>query len=284
VPWADVVKQPFLSGLNFNFNKFTGSIPQELFGSTMLTSLQLAANNFSGTLSSAVARLTALTALLINSNMLSGTVPSAISALSALEVLYLSANNFSGTLPALAPLTALTNLRVFQNQFVGADFSNFKVPTTCILESGNDTNCLPNCPAPCCAGSANVSCNAATPATTVATTTTTTTRALNGSSSGGAPAPVESAGGLSTGAIVGIACGVTAIGLVALGVGLWYAGVFKRKSEAVDHDPDFPQLFVPLSMRDASPVYSNIPESPPPSTKGYAELPLTNDAPMPSAP
>lgn len=291
IPWRDLVDQPFLVSVNLNANKFTGTIPQELYSMTTLTNLQFATNNISGTFSNELGQLTRLTALLVSNNELSGTVPTTIARLTALEILYLSGNSFSGALPALAPLASLSNLRVFQNQLVGSDFSNFKVPATCYLEFGNDTNCFPNCPAPCCMTSLNMSCSAvqATPvssqqagASTLSdTTTSATTATTTAVPPVSAPPP---GGGLSVGAIVGIACGVTAAALIALIVGLWFGGVFKRPEVEYEDDPNFPTLFVPLSVSQASPVYSNIPEGPVPSTSGYAELPRQSDGAGPSAP
>jgi hypothetical protein len=293
IPWRDLADQPFLISVNLNANKFTGTIPEEVYSMTKLTNLQFATNNISGTLSNDIGKLTKLTALLVSNNELSGTVPTTITMLGALETLYLSGNSFSGTLPALAPLGSLSNLRVFQNQLVGSDFSDFKVPATCILEFNNDTNCFPNCPAPCCMTSLNMSCNVvqatSTPVQQIASTVTVSDTTTSTTTSTTAVVPPVSApspgGGLSVGAIVGIACGVTAAALIALIVGLWFGGVFKRPEVEYEEDPNFPTLFVPLSVSQASPVYSNIPEGPLPSTNGYAELPRQSDGGVgPSAP
>ncbi|XP_027931851.1 probable LRR receptor-like serine/threonine-protein kinase RFK1 isoform X2 [Vigna unguiculata] len=114
-----LAKLPFLREVDFAYNCFTGSIPEE-WASMKLTSISLLVNRLSGEIPKHLGNFTALTYLMLEANQFSGAVPPELGKLINLQTLVLSSNQLTGNLPlTLAGLQNLTDFRINDNNFTG---------------------------------------------------------------------------------------------------------------------------------------------------------------------
>ncbi|TKY60083.1 LRR receptor serine/threonine-protein kinase RFK1 [Spatholobus suberectus] len=114
-----LVKLPYLKGVDFALNYLSGTIPKE-WSSTKLTSISLFVNHVSGEIPKELGSITTLTYLNLEANQFSGVVPPELGSLSNLQTLVLSSNKLSGKLPVtFAKLQNLTDFRISDNSFIG---------------------------------------------------------------------------------------------------------------------------------------------------------------------
>ena len=109
-----------LVGLNLGSNSLVGTIPSALGNWASLTTLYLGGNFLTGTIPSSVSTLTVLRGLYLHSNNLKGSIPESISALSLLQYIYLNSNSFSGSIPTtIVTLRALEDITLSTNNLSG---------------------------------------------------------------------------------------------------------------------------------------------------------------------
>ncbi|XP_017436751.1 probable LRR receptor-like serine/threonine-protein kinase RFK1 isoform X1 [Vigna angularis] len=114
-----LAKLPFLQDVDFAYNCFTGSIPEE-WASMKLASISLLVNRLSGEIPKHLENFTTLTYLMLEANQFSGAVPPELGRLINLQTLVLSSNQLTGNLPlTLAGLQNLTDFRINDNYFTG---------------------------------------------------------------------------------------------------------------------------------------------------------------------
>ncbi|ESW19974.1 hypothetical protein PHAVU_006G170500 [Phaseolus vulgaris] len=114
-----LAKLPFLREVDFAYNCFTGSIPEE-WASMKLTSISLLVNRLSGEIPKHLGNFTSLTYLMLEGNQFSGAVPPELGKLINLQTLVLSSNQLTGNLPlTFAGLQNLTDFRINDNNFTG---------------------------------------------------------------------------------------------------------------------------------------------------------------------
>ncbi|KAI9072473.1 hypothetical protein K1719_045568 [Acacia pycnantha] len=85
--------------IDLSANILSGEIPNELFGTSQIQTLNLSRNKLTGKIPKEIGDLTNLESLDLSYNKLSGEIPSTISNLSFLAYLNLSYNNFIGQIP-----------------------------------------------------------------------------------------------------------------------------------------------------------------------------------------
>ncbi|KAF5464162.1 hypothetical protein F2P56_014258 [Juglans regia] len=90
---------PELEHLYLQGNKFTGSIPEVLFNSSSLLTLDMRDNSFSGSISIEIKQLQDLKVLLLSGNRFTGIIPNQLCLLKMISIMDLSKNAFSGTIP-----------------------------------------------------------------------------------------------------------------------------------------------------------------------------------------
>ncbi|CAN6466045.1 unnamed protein product [Victoria cruziana] len=99
-------------------NKLSGSIPAELFSSSMvLIHILFDDNQFTGEIPSTVCLIKTLEVLRLDRNSLTGSVPSNLNNLTGITELNLAGNNLTGTLPNLTGITTLNYLDLSNNSF-----------------------------------------------------------------------------------------------------------------------------------------------------------------------
>jgi hypothetical protein len=109
-----------LSGtLNIGKNGFTGTLPEELYTLTNLTSLDLSNTNLRGEISSDIGALSRLIHFVAGNTEMSGTLPEQLFSLGELHTLDLSFGNFTGSLSE--SFSNLTNIDVAQLHNNGFD-------------------------------------------------------------------------------------------------------------------------------------------------------------------
>jgi hypothetical protein len=121
-----------LQVIDLDFNNFSGSIPNEIYGLANLRQLDLNDNKLSGTVSADIGHLTELYVLQLDHNNFSGDIPSEIGQLEHLEVGFFSYNDFKGTVSSeiCALRTPVGNLEKLQVD-CSADESDAKVDCKC---------------------------------------------------------------------------------------------------------------------------------------------------------
>ncbi|KAI3706299.1 hypothetical protein L6452_23937 [Arctium lappa] len=111
--------------LDMSWNRFNGSIPNQIFGLTNLRYLKMSWNSFEGNLGSKLGgsfwNLTSLRVLALDNNMLSGMILSPeVGKLQYLETLDLTTNAFNGKIPEeIGNLTKLREFYLAENRFIG---------------------------------------------------------------------------------------------------------------------------------------------------------------------
>jgi len=93
-------------------NRLKGTLPQELFLVTSLTSLDLNSNNLWGTVPPEIQYLASMRQLVLANNVLSGSCPPSIWALTNLEVLNIENNDLTGHIDEDSGIFDLTKLEV----------------------------------------------------------------------------------------------------------------------------------------------------------------------------
>ncbi|KAK7389345.1 hypothetical protein VNO78_24258 [Psophocarpus tetragonolobus] len=93
------------TSVDFSFNHFEGSIPEELMNFKSLNALNLSNNALSGKIPSSIGKLRNLESLDLSQNSLSGEIPMQLGSLSFLSSLNLSFNYLVGKIPPRGQLT-----------------------------------------------------------------------------------------------------------------------------------------------------------------------------------
>ncbi|KAL2973458.1 hypothetical protein AAZX31_14G046500 [Glycine max] len=108
-----------VSRLIMDDNLFNGSIPISMMKLSSLSWLNLASNKLSGYIPKEIGQLRSLKYLLLGFNNLSGTIPPTIGMLANLVELNLSSNSISGQIPSVRNLTNLESLKLSDNSLSG---------------------------------------------------------------------------------------------------------------------------------------------------------------------
>ncbi|XP_057785101.1 probable LRR receptor-like serine/threonine-protein kinase At3g47570 isoform X3 [Salvia miltiorrhiza] len=112
-----------LKNLRIDSNNLAGSIPASIFNISTLEILNLQQNQFSGRLPpNMCVSLVNLQELYLHTNRLSGEIPTCINNASKLTFLELNSNSFTGSIPDFGNLRQLQALRLWENNFTGAEF------------------------------------------------------------------------------------------------------------------------------------------------------------------
>ncbi|CAB9517152.1 LRR receptor-like serine threonine-protein kinase [Seminavis robusta] len=113
----EIYQMPSLRLILFNYNSFTGTIPEDLWQMTKLSAIEFWGNQLTGTLPSQLGLMTDLRTLDFESNPLNGTIPTETGMMESLRGLWLAYTQVSGPLPSEIGLaTSLTRLNtVFNN-------------------------------------------------------------------------------------------------------------------------------------------------------------------------
>lgn len=119
-----------LRHVNLRDNKFTGSVPVELFDARGLQSLVLSGNSFSGPVPPEIGNLVSLQTLDLSENLFNGSIPSSVLQCKRLRKLTLGKNSFSGSIPhgLGTNLNHIQRLNLSFNSFSGSipdDMGNF---------------------------------------------------------------------------------------------------------------------------------------------------------------
>ncbi|XP_049936924.1 leucine-rich repeat receptor protein kinase HPCA1-like isoform X2 [Nymphaea colorata] len=126
---------------HFNKNKLSGSIPVELFSSSMvLIHILFDDNQFTGQIPSTVCLVKSLEVLRLDRNSLNGSVPSNLNNLTGIIELNLAGNKLTGTLPNLTGVTTLNYLDLSNNSFdpspIPSWLTTMQSLTTLVMEGG----------------------------------------------------------------------------------------------------------------------------------------------------
>ncbi|KAJ6715601.1 LEUCINE-RICH REPEAT RECEPTOR-LIKE PROTEIN KINASE-RELATED [Salix viminalis] len=121
-------------------NRFSGTIPNELFRSDMiLIHVLLHDNNLTGSIPSTLGLVQSLEAVRFEGNSLTGPVPSNLNNLTNVTTLILSNNKLTGPVPNLTGMAYLNYLDLSNNSFDASDlpssFSNLQALTTLMMEN-----------------------------------------------------------------------------------------------------------------------------------------------------
>jgi len=110
-----------VQAIDLSNNRLSGGVPATLAGCKNLYSLDLSANNLTGALPAGLfPKLDVLTTLNISGNDIDGEIPANIGALKHIQTLDVSRNAFTGAIPAaLANLTSLRSLNLSSSQLEG---------------------------------------------------------------------------------------------------------------------------------------------------------------------
>ncbi|GJP45186.1 hypothetical protein CLOM_g4607 [Closterium sp. NIES-68] len=248
-----------LQDLSLTENFFTGSLPESLTILSNLERLKLRTSQLLGTLPSSLGSLTKLTHLDLSQNMFSGLLPASFGNLINLDYLILLSNDLSGTVPAsLGFLAKLTYLELYGNAFSGflpASLGNITTletlyyPSTlacpskggaCVVDQKNGTQFCKSCPDFCSSCSSPGLCsvcktpvqtNTSRNSTASSPPTSPPSPPIPPSSSASSSSPSSATsdpGGLSAGAIAGIAAALLLLLLAAAGGVAWWW--YRRKS------------------------------------------------------
>ncbi|KAJ9153040.1 hypothetical protein P3X46_026529 [Hevea brasiliensis] len=109
-----------LKSLNVAFNKFRGSLPDQLGQFQHLESLDISNNYLNGPITASIGRLSSLRKLFLKGNYLNGSIPQSLGQLSNLEMLDVAGNSLKGIVSELhfSNLTSLTELHMEGNSLV----------------------------------------------------------------------------------------------------------------------------------------------------------------------
>ena len=137
-----------LKSLSLRGNQLTGTIPEALGQLDSLQTLDLSNNQLAGPISEALlGQLDSLQTLDLSNNQLTGPIPEALGNLNNLESLSLRGNQLTGTIPeALGQLDSLYNLRLSQNELTGpipSALSQLDNLNTLSLRGNQLTGCIP---------------------------------------------------------------------------------------------------------------------------------------------
>ena len=124
-----------LSDLGLSHNTLTGTIPEELYSLSLLSSLDLKDTWIEGPISTKIGQFTNLIALFLRNTKLSGTIPTELGLLKSLQLAWLHLTELSGLMP----------LEVCMNTGVG--LLHF-LQTDCNPESAPSVDCI--CCTACC--------------------------------------------------------------------------------------------------------------------------------------
>ncbi|MGB1250715.1 MAG: peroxidase family protein [Candidatus Promineifilaceae bacterium] len=114
-----------VTDLNLNFNRLTGTLPNQLQDLQSLKGFRVAFNDLQGSFPSQLLNIASLLWINLDANQFSGTLPANLFNKTNLQMLLLSRNNFSGTIPVeIGQLTNLLSLSLGGNNFTGS------LPTT----------------------------------------------------------------------------------------------------------------------------------------------------------
>ncbi|XP_049936703.1 LRR receptor-like serine/threonine-protein kinase EFR [Nymphaea colorata] len=109
-----------ISFFEFQNNKFSGSLTENIGGLSSLKFLNLSNNAISGAIPMNITRCSSLEVIDLTDNEVTGTIPPELDRLYHLKVLNLAQNNISGTIPpALSNLSSLTTLNLATNSLHG---------------------------------------------------------------------------------------------------------------------------------------------------------------------
>ncbi|KAJ1381000.1 Serine-threonine/tyrosine-protein kinase, catalytic domain [Sesbania bispinosa] len=110
-----------LSLLHLGMNRFSGTIPEEIFQLSSLTTLYLTGNSLHGSLPPGVNNMEQLETMDISDNQLSGgSIPNSLGDIASLETLDLSSNNLTGPIPqSLEKLQYMVMLNLSFNHLEG---------------------------------------------------------------------------------------------------------------------------------------------------------------------
>lgn len=111
-----------VTGIHFENNNLTGTLPSDLKDLVNLTDLSLPVGQLNGNIPTWISDLTKLQVLDLRSNLFTGAIPDELGDLTDLEVLDIQDNQLSGTIPAtLGNLTNLSYLNLaYNNSLTGA--------------------------------------------------------------------------------------------------------------------------------------------------------------------
>ena len=137
-----------LKSLSLRGNQLTGTIPEALGQLDSLQMLDLSNNQLAGPISEALlGQLKNLRTLDLSDNQLTGPIPEALGNLNNLKSLSLRGNQLTGTIPeALGQLDSLYNLRLSQNELTGptpSALSQLDNLNTLSLRGNQLTGCIP---------------------------------------------------------------------------------------------------------------------------------------------
>ena len=116
---------PSLETLSIKYNRFSGSLPEELGAMSLLEFVDISENGLQGSLPFGMTRLTKLTTLALEGNQITGGLES-ISTLDNLRELYMSNNALDQTLQE-ETIQSLTNLRVLD---INHNYLSGSIPDT----------------------------------------------------------------------------------------------------------------------------------------------------------
>ncbi|KAF6150138.1 hypothetical protein GIB67_023093 [Kingdonia uniflora] len=133
---------------HFNKNQLSGSIPPQLFNSSMiLIHVLLDGNKLTGSIPTTLGHVKSLEVLRLDRNSLKGPVPSNLHNLTRLNELHLANNQLTGTVPDLTGMISLNYVDLSNNSFdpSGAPgwFSTIDSLTTLVMENGNLQGLVP---------------------------------------------------------------------------------------------------------------------------------------------
>ncbi|KAB5574527.1 hypothetical protein DKX38_001721 [Salix brachista] len=121
-------------------NRFSGTIPAELFSSDMTPiHVLLHDNHLTGSIPSTLGLVQSLEAVRFEGNSLTGPVPSNLNNLTSVRTLILSNNKLTGPVPNLTGMAYLNYLDLSNNSFDASEFpssfSNLQALTTLVMEN-----------------------------------------------------------------------------------------------------------------------------------------------------
>lgn len=118
--FTEGVEKPYLRGILFDFNNFSGVIPPEI-SKFNLGTFKFADNNLSGTIPEALFQMSNMIILTLSGNNLEGEIPTDLSNLKNIRNIYLGGNNLTGRLPQKWPDSENYVIIDFsRNQFTGS--------------------------------------------------------------------------------------------------------------------------------------------------------------------
>ena len=89
----------FTADIRLGENRFSGTIPEELYSLTLLWRADLQGNKFNGTFSTSIGQLTNMEILRVSRNQLTGPHPVQLANIARLRLAWLHLNLFTGSVP-----------------------------------------------------------------------------------------------------------------------------------------------------------------------------------------